>query len=85
MQSWALGLAERLMLLKLWFLPLTVQAARGNFSGDSMVNMLKTCLTGWDVVHAILVLPLSETGLSLPQPRTFLYLQYSVAFLSLLP
>ena len=86
MQSWALSFPERVMLLKLWILPLLVFLARVVFPTDNVINTLKIVynvalrLTSWDLTHNILALPRNEGGYPLPQPKTFLYRQHSTVF-----
>ena len=59
-QSWALSFPERVMLLKLWILPLLVFPARVVFPTDSIISTLKIVynvalrLTSWDLTHDIL-------------------------------
>ena len=87
MQSQAVSFPERVMLLKLWILPLLVFPARVVFPTDSDIGTLKIVhnlaprLTSWDLTHDILALPSCNGGYSLPQPKTFLYWQHSTIFL----
>ena len=63
MQSWALSLPERVMLLKLWILPLLVYPARVVFPSPAVVNTLRTVyqvalkLNSWAVTLNILSHP----------------------------
>ena len=75
MQSWALSFPGRVMLLKLWILPLLVFIARVVFPTDSVISTLKIVynvalrLTSWNLTHDILALPRNERGYSLPQRK----------------
>ena len=69
MQSWALSLTERVMLLKLWILPLLVYPARLVFTSPAVANTLRTVyqvalkLNSWAVTLNIL----SHPPLSVPK------------------
>ena len=88
MQSWALSLPERVMLLKLWILPLLVYPARVVFPSPAVVNTLRTVyqvalkLNSWAVTLNILSHPPSRGGYSLAPPETFLHWQHASAFVA---
>ena len=80
MRSWQLSLPERVMLFRLWILPLLVHPARIIFPTEVIVNTIywtALCMTSWTVTQPILSLPLDQGGFSLPDPKTFLYHQHS--------
>ena len=88
MQSWALSLPERVMLLKLWILPLLVYPACVAFPSPAVVNTLRTVyqvalkLNSWAVALNILSHPPSRGGYSLAPPETFVHWQHASAFVA---
>ena len=88
MRSWDLSLAERVLLLKLWILPLVIYPARVVFPSDPVVSGLRTVyhvalkLNSWSITLDILSHPLHKGGYNLAAPETFLYGQHASAFVA---
>ena len=88
MQSWDLSLAERVLLLKLWILPLLIYPARVVFPSDPVVSALRTVyqvalkLNSWSITLDILSHPLHKGGYNLAAPETFLYWQHASALVA---
>ena len=88
MQSWDLSLAERVLLLKLWILPLLIYPARVVFPSDPVVSALRTVyqvalkLNSWSITLDILSHPQHKGGYNLAAPGTFLYWQHASALVA---
>ena len=86
MQHWNLSLPERVMLLKLWILPLVIYPARVIFPTQPVVPALRTIYTmalknnSWGITPNIVPLAGEKGGFSLAQPRTILYWQHATPF-----
>ena len=90
MRAWNLSLSERVMLFKLWVLPLLVHPARVIFPTYVVVSSVNTVywtalrMTSWTITSPIFSLPQTQGGFSLPDPKAFLYQQHSVMFTQLI-
>ena len=81
MQSWDLSLAERVLLLNLWIIPLLIYPARVVFPSDPVVSALRTVyqvalkLNSWSITLDILSYPMHKGGYNLAAPETCMHQQ----------
>ena len=85
MCAWNLSFPERVMLFKLWVLPLLMHPVRVIFPTDVVVSSVTVYwtalrMTSWTITSPIFSLPQTQGGFSLPDPKAFLYQQHSVMF-----